>query len=139
LWITVYCFLTKENKLPFAANRWKFAVSVFRLQQKMEVAVFCKFRFPHIFIETAAHLHIYGKLNYIYIRCHFKQKTEAQAIFLNLFTICASPKWKFVICPFVDEEINRSYLWTKQTKQTKWTNRLNRLAHLCKIEMEEKF
>jgi hypothetical protein len=23
-------FLTKENKLPFAANRWKFAVSVFR-------------------------------------------------------------------------------------------------------------
>jgi hypothetical protein len=38
-----------------------------------------------------------------------KRKTEAQAIFLNPFTIGRSCKRKFVVCPFVEEEINGSY------------------------------
>ncbi len=33
-----------------------------------------------------------------------KQKTEVQAIFLNLFTICSSCKRKIVICQFVHEQ-----------------------------------
>ncbi len=37
-----------------------------------------------------------------------KQKTEAQAIFLHQFTFCSSCKREFVLCPFVDEEINGS-------------------------------
>ncbi len=32
-----------------------------------------------------------------------RRKMEAQAIFLNLFTVCSLYKRKFVICPFVDE------------------------------------
>jgi hypothetical protein len=38
-----------------------------------------------------------------------KRKTEAQAIFLNLFTTCSSCIWNFVVCPFVDKETNGSY------------------------------
>jgi hypothetical protein len=38
-----------------------------------------------------------------------KRKTEAQAIFLNPFTFYSLCKRKFVICPFVNEETNRSY------------------------------
>jgi hypothetical protein len=42
--ITVYHLTTKENKRPFsnsfAANKQKFAVSIFRLQKKTEVIVF---------------------------------------------------------------------------------------------------
>ncbi len=40
---------------------------------------------------------------YMYIYIYLlttKQKTKVQAIFLNLFTICLSYKWKFVVCPF---------------------------------------
>jgi hypothetical protein len=35
----------------------------------------------------------------------------ALAIFLNPFTICAFCKQKFVVCPFVCEETNGSYLF----------------------------
>jgi hypothetical protein len=58
---------------------------------------------------------------YIYLNCYlhfyfylyFKQKTEngSQTIFLNLFTVCSSCKWKFVVCSFVDEETNKYYLF----------------------------
>ncbi len=41
--------------------------------------------------------------------CCFKRKTEAQAIFLNPFTVCSSCKQKFVVCPFADEETDGSY------------------------------
>jgi hypothetical protein len=55
---------------------------------------------------------------YIYIAlskyrcCRFnrKRKTEAQAVFLNSFTICSPCKWKFVVCLFVYKETNGSYL-----------------------------
>jgi hypothetical protein len=39
-----------------------------------------------------------------------KRKMEAQVIFLYLFTICSLCKWKFIVCPLVDEETNKSYL-----------------------------
>jgi hypothetical protein len=52
-----------------------------------------------------------------------KQKTEAKAIFLNLFTVCSSCKWKFVVYQFVFEETNGSY---------PFANGLKGLAHLCK-------
>jgi hypothetical protein len=35
-----------------------------------------------------------------------KRKTEAQAIFLDSFTLCSECKWKFVVCPLVDEKTN---------------------------------
>jgi hypothetical protein len=41
------------------------------------------------------------------IKC--KRKTEAQAIFLNPFTVCVSRKRKFVPYPFVDEETKARY------------------------------
>ncbi len=54
-----------------------------------------------------------------------KCKMEAQAIFLNPFTVCSSCKRKlrkFVLYPFVYKETNGSYTFA---------NGLNRLAHLC--------
>ncbi len=56
---------------------------------------------------------------------NLKQKMEARAIFLYPFTVCSSCKWKFVICPFVYEETNGSYLFSNGL------NSLNGLAHLC--------
>ncbi len=38
-----------------------------------------------------------------------KWRKEAQVTFLNPSPICSSCKRKFVVYPFVDEEINRSY------------------------------
>jgi hypothetical protein len=34
---------------------------------------------------------------------------EAQMIFLNLFTVCSSCQWKFVVYLFVDEETSENY------------------------------
>jgi hypothetical protein len=118
---TIYHSPTRENKLPVAVcSKQAF---VFRLQQtnfhfpfaanKLPFSDFskqtevCRFHFPYI---------------YEYICCCFKRKTEAQAIFLNLFTVCSSCKRKFVVCPSVNEETNGSYLFA---------NGRNRLTHLC--------
>ncbi len=49
-------------------------------------------------------------------------KTEAQAVFLNSFTVCSSYKRKFAVSSFVDKETNRSY---------PFANVLNRLSYLC--------
>jgi hypothetical protein len=49
-------------------------------------------------------------------------KMEAQVIFLNMVIIYSSCKWKFVVCPFVNEETNGSYLFA---------NGLNRLNRTC--------
>jgi hypothetical protein len=78
------------------------------------------FRFPfslYIYFETAADIYTYRDIEiYIYISlyisnlylyiyifiyyicCCFKRKTEAQAIFLNPFTVGSSCKQKFVVC-----------------------------------------
>jgi hypothetical protein len=37
-----------------------------------------------------------------------QMEKEAPAIFLNLFTVCSSCKWKFVVCPFDDEKTKGS-------------------------------
>jgi hypothetical protein len=41
-----------------------------------------------------------------------KRKMEAQATFLNPFTVCSLCKQKFLICPFVGEVTNGSYPFT---------------------------
>jgi hypothetical protein len=56
-----------------------------------------------------------------------KRKTEAKAIFLDPFTLCSECKWKFVVCPLVDEETNGSYPFANGL------NVLNGFAHLCII------
>jgi hypothetical protein len=48
-------------------------------------------------------------------------QTEAQAIFVNAFTVFSSCKRKFVVCPFVNKETNGNYP----------SNGLNGYAHLC--------
>ncbi len=49
---------------------------------------------------------------------------EAQAIFLNRFTVWSSSKWKFVVCLFVSEETNGNYPFANGK------HRLNGLNHL---------
>jgi hypothetical protein len=63
----------------FAANKRKLPISV--------ISFFC-INGIYIYIETAT---------YMYICCSFKQKTEAQVIFLHQFTVCSSYKWKFLL------------------------------------------
>ncbi len=64
---------------------------------------------------------------YRHMCCHFKRKTELQAIFLNPFTICSSCKRQFVVCLFVDQETKGSYLFTNGLNGL---NRLNGLIGL---------
>ncbi len=45
--------------------------------------------------------------------------------FVSPFIVCSSCIWKFVIRPFVDDEINGSYPFANLL------NGLNGLAHLC--------
>ncbi len=54
-----------------------------------------------------------------------KQKNGSPGDFLNPFTVGSSCQRKFVVCPFVDEKINRSYPFANGL------NGLNGLAHLC--------
>jgi hypothetical protein len=61
------------------------------------------------------------------------QKTEAKGIFLYPFTVCASCKLKFVICPFVDEETNKSYPFATVLSGLNLLNRLKVLAHPWKL------
>jgi hypothetical protein len=68
-------------------------------------------------ILTAPTIHIH-----IYYILPFLTENGSPDFFLNPFTVCSSYKRKFVICPFVDEETNGSYLFA---------NGLNGLAHIC--------
>jgi hypothetical protein len=70
---------------------------------------------------------------YIYIHIHAavsngKHKMKAQEIFLDLFAVCSSSQWKFVVYPFVYEETNRSYPFANGLKELIG---LNGLAHFC--------
>jgi hypothetical protein len=56
-----------------------------------------------IYIYIYTHSYIYAAVS------NGKQKTDAQVIFIDPFTIFALCKQKFVVCPFVDEETNGSY------------------------------
>ncbi len=61
---------------------------------------------------------------FIFICCRSKWKMENRSSgdFLNPFTVCSPCKWKFVICPFVDEETKGSYPFANEQ------NGLNGLA-----------
>jgi hypothetical protein len=74
---------------------------------------------------------------YLYICCRFNictRKTEAQTIFLNLFTVCSSCK-RFVVCQFVYEELTengkfRLFLCLLQTEKGK------RQTSVCFLQRE---
>ncbi len=87
-------FVAKKWKLPFFASSF-FSVSIY-------------------YITVYIYIYIYVK----------KRKTEAQRIFLNLFTIDSSCKQKFVFFPFVGEETSGSYPFANVL------NGLKGLAHL---------
>ncbi len=48
----------------------------------------------------------------------FQTENGSPGIFLNPFTICSSCKRKFVVCPFVDKERNKSCLFANELKRT---------------------
>ncbi len=87
-------FGIKENKLPFS-------VTVCSKQTEIAVSPLVPF-FAHTCVRGrcacvyVAYLYLYWYLyEYLYLQCiccHFKgnRETEAQAIFLNLFTVCSS-------------------------------------------------
>jgi hypothetical protein len=60
--------------------------------------------------------------------CCSKRKLKAQAIFLNLFTVCSTCKRKFVVCLFVDEDTYGSYPFANGLNGLNTLNRLNELA-----------
>ncbi len=57
----------------------------------------------------------------------FQAENGAQVIFLKLFTVCSSCKWKFFVCPFVYEETKGRYLFANGL------NTLNRLERLYRM------
>ncbi len=139
----------KKNQLlfpfPFAANKWKFSVSVFRLQKtngscliplvpflscgNMETLTW-RHRHGEIDMKTWRHRH--GNMKKWKLgdmkkwTWRHKRKTEPQAIFLNPFTVCSSCKQKFVVCQFVYDKTNRTYRYPF----TNGLNDLNGLSHL---------
>ncbi len=59
-----------------------------------------------------------------------KRKPEDQVIFLELFTVCSSCKWKLVVCLFVNKETKGNYLFANGTNGPDGLNGLNGLACL---------
>jgi hypothetical protein len=86
----------------------------------------------HGHMETWRHgrmdICIHGDKAWPWRQSNGKRKTEAQAIFVNPNTVSHPRKWKFVVCPFVDEETKRKYPFKTGINGLKG---LNRLAHLC--------
>jgi hypothetical protein len=77
-------------------------------------------------IEILGNSEFYGKN---------QMENGSPAIFLNLFTVCSSCKWKFVVCPFVDEETKGSNPFANGRNGL---NKLNGLVHLCVHQMIKK-
>jgi hypothetical protein len=65
-------------------------------------------------------------------------KRKPGQCFLNPFTVCSWCKRKFVICPFVDEETNKSYPFANELNGLYGPNGLNGLAHLCLFCLRER-
>jgi hypothetical protein len=63
---------------------------------------------------------------------NIKRKTEAQVISLNLFTICSSCKRKSVVCPFVNEETNKTKRTSASMAQTAYVEEYT-LYYILKI------
>ncbi len=99
-----YClsFADQENKLPFSVS----SVSVYIY---ISISIFLLYISIYIYISIYVFIHTSISIFTVYICCRVKQKTEAQAIFLNPFSVCSSCKRKFVVCPFVYEETNGNY------------------------------
>jgi hypothetical protein len=67
----------------------------------------------------------HGHLTFYENKINKKTENQAQAIFLNPFTVCQSCKRKLIVCPFVNEETNESCPFENGL------NGLDGLAHLC--------
>ncbi len=67
-------------------------------------------------IETSRHRDIETSRQGDMETLNGKQKTEAQATFLNPFTICSSCEQKFVVSPFVEEETYKNYMFAIEVK-----------------------
>jgi hypothetical protein len=109
----IVCRLKKTiDRFPFAENKRKFSVSVFPVcsnKRKLPISI-CSIS-VYVYVLKGQHIYINKylcKYVSIYICCSFKRKPEAQAIFLNPFTVFSSCKWKFVVCLFVYYETNGS-------------------------------
>ncbi len=92
----------------------------------MKVAVFRQFGFSlYIFIYSYIYIYVYIFYIYIYILyaavSNRKQKPRRFPLLRLPF---AHRKRKFVVCPFVDEETNKSCLFAQG---------LNGLAYLCAL------
>ncbi len=68
----------------------------------------------YVHIDICTYMYTYTYTVYVY--CRFKWKTEAQAFFLNPFSVCSSYKWKFVVCPFIVEETTGIYPFANVVK-----------------------
>ncbi len=111
--ITVYRLPIKENKLPFSVYTYIETAAYIQIYIYMYIYIYIYtlYIYTEMYIYTSTYMYLYL---YLYnICCGFKRKTEAQAIFLNPFTVCSPCKWKFIVRPFVYEEING--LQTDQT------------------------
>jgi hypothetical protein len=147
LLITVYRWRPRKTNLCFlfssASNKGKLAISIFRSQQRNASNSFPRVPFSidiHIlknYFQYTFNIYIFGQQNYTYIYAtvlNRKQKMEAQAVFLYLFIVCSSCKWKFVICLFVDEkQTDVIHLQTDGLKGLNKLNRLNGLWHLVQV------
>jgi hypothetical protein len=116
----------------FAANKWNLQFSIrffFYLQLGVHGNEFLEFRGSRNFFRISfyflgipqnsvckipqnGHAHstkILGTYKVLREKKSNRCETEAQAIFLNPFTVCSLRKGNFVNCPFVEEETNGSY------------------------------
>ncbi len=106
----IVCQPRKKNfrfLFPLAPKLMKFVVYIFCLQQ---INVSCRF------LLVLLSLYIYIYIQYAAVS-NQKWKTDAQAIFLNPFMVCSLCKWKFVVCPFVDNESNGNYPFAHRLKE----------------------
>ncbi len=135
----VYClsFADQEKQtshlpFPFAANKGSlpFLFSVFIKQTEVAVSVSTIYRLQNSRdVETRRHG---GKEPWRHGDINRKTVPYlSQRMFFNPFTVFSSCKRKFVVCPFVDEETNRSYPFANRLHGLKGPSRLNGLACLC--------
>ncbi len=97
LLVTIYRLPTMDDQLPFY-------VSVFSKETEV-----CRFRFLFA-AKQKLWFAVFSINTYVYTAVsNGKRKTEAQAIFINSFTVCSSCKRKFAVCLLDDEERNESY------------------------------
>jgi hypothetical protein len=110
----------KQISVSVCCKQTEVCRSVLRLQQTNGSCCFPLVPiFVYIYMMKQQHIHIYT-----HAFLNRKRKKEAQTIFLNPFTVCSPCKGKFVICPFVVKETNRS------NPCANGLYRLNGFAHL---------